>query len=420
MLEYGHFHPDQTKYPAHRLLKQGPNAYGIYQRVWGTSPVLQDTYNADKGYGEESNAHPVFVRAYKVLRSDYLVDGPSAKGQPLTGIIAVKVANGGSGYSKDFPVSFTGGAGSGAVGLAIVTGRGVVDRVEIMAIGSGYTSAPNPVFSAGGGTGATATAAIQPASAVLTIEKHNRLPADDPYYSLFDSVVRVYETMPSKALSTRTVDESVRGQTVLTTVQRGLTGTLAPESGNGIIASRTADQTAVVEERTTRKVESLPAAEKWAFWDFVPLPLLLFGIDNVIFCNFSPNFKLVSRPDTDWGSSQIRKHRRTISYHNTYPNTDYSSAAPVTADIRYQGNVISFGLSNVLNDAISYYGEFITTDSGGCAWVEEYDFQATAPSATEFLAGAWYVRSATVRPWGTTGFVRDLVEYYSAPGNPSI
>lgn len=196
-LEYGHRHHDHAKYPNHHLLKQGPDAFGVYQRVWGTTPVLEDTYNAALDFAGDSNIHPAFARAYRVLRSDYLVTGPATKLTAFTGIIAVQVSAGGTGYTKDFAVTFTGGAGSGATGLAIVDNRGAVIRVEITSVGSGYTSAPVPVFTGGSpGVGAAATAKIQPTAAILTTEKHTKLPEDDPYSSLFDRVVKVWETLP--------------------------------------------------------------------------------------------------------------------------------------------------------------------------------------------------------------------------------
>lgn len=63
------------------------------------------------------------------------------------------ITNGGSGYTADFTVTFTGGGGTGASGTAIVDGGTIVDY-EIIARGSNYTSTPTPDFSAGAGTGA--------------------------------------------------------------------------------------------------------------------------------------------------------------------------------------------------------------------------------------------------------------------------
>lgn len=204
-LEYGHYHPDTTKYPAHRLLKQGPNAYGVYQYIWGTGFTSQDSYNVAKEFEQESLSFPTFIRSYRVLRSDYLVDGKCAgvvgtRGLPFTGVVAISVTAGGTGYTKDFAVTGSGGAGSGLAGTAIVN-RGVVVRIEITDVGTGYTSAPTVVLSAGDGMGAAATAVIQPVAALLVSEKHGKLPEDDPYHTLYDRVTRVYMTLPGPTIT---------------------------------------------------------------------------------------------------------------------------------------------------------------------------------------------------------------------------
>ena len=69
------------------------------------------------------------------------------------------VTNGGSGYTGSFQVTYTGGGGSGAVGMAHAAG-GAVESVEMIAQGTGFTSNPVPDFSQGAGTGAAGTASI--------------------------------------------------------------------------------------------------------------------------------------------------------------------------------------------------------------------------------------------------------------------
>lgn len=197
MLEVGHFYPDQQKYAGYRLLKMEPNSYGRMQYFWGNGFTAQDGYNAVLEYEAQVNAFPKFQRTYRVLRSDYLVNGPSTKLQPFTGVAAIFVTAGGSGYTEDFAVAFSGGGGTGSAGLAIVDkGSGAVIRVELNAVGSAYTSAPAISFAAGSGTSAAATAVIQPTAAVLTEEVHSKLPEDDPYQSLYDMVRRNWETLP--------------------------------------------------------------------------------------------------------------------------------------------------------------------------------------------------------------------------------
>jgi len=60
---------------------------------------------------------------------------------------------------RDRRVTFTGGGGSGAAGIATISG-GQVIGVAITNPGSGYTSAPNVVFTGGGGSLAAGTAQV--------------------------------------------------------------------------------------------------------------------------------------------------------------------------------------------------------------------------------------------------------------------
>jgi hypothetical protein len=71
----------------------------------------------------------------------------------------VIVTQGGANYTEAPDVSFSGGAGSGAEGYAVID-AGEVVAVVLTSRGTGYTSAPSVSFSGGDGTGATATASI--------------------------------------------------------------------------------------------------------------------------------------------------------------------------------------------------------------------------------------------------------------------
>lgn len=75
-------------------------------------------------------------------------------------VYGVTITDGGTGYTVDFAVTFTGGGGTGAAGTAHVGYAGEVTDVTIDTPGSGYTSAPTPDFSAGAGSGATGTAVM--------------------------------------------------------------------------------------------------------------------------------------------------------------------------------------------------------------------------------------------------------------------
>ncbi|MCX6946351.1 MAG: hypothetical protein NTU87_00575, partial [Verrucomicrobia bacterium] len=71
-------------------------------------------------------------------------------------ITAIKVVNGGSGYTSAPVVEITDGGGSGATATAAVSG-GRVSAITVVNGGSGYTTAPSVTITGGGGTGATAS-----------------------------------------------------------------------------------------------------------------------------------------------------------------------------------------------------------------------------------------------------------------------
>jgi len=77
------------------------------------------------------------------------------------GVNSVAISAGGSGYTSNFSVIFTGGGSgaSGAAGTAIVSG-GAVTSVTITSPGTGYTASPSLSFANGSGTGASGTALI--------------------------------------------------------------------------------------------------------------------------------------------------------------------------------------------------------------------------------------------------------------------
>ena len=77
-------------------------------------------------------------------------------------VTAVNVTSAGTGYTPGthYPLTFTGGGGSGAAGYAVGGGTFVVSALNLTNGGAGYTSAPTVTISGGGGTGATGTATI--------------------------------------------------------------------------------------------------------------------------------------------------------------------------------------------------------------------------------------------------------------------
>jgi len=76
-----------------------------------------------------------------------------------TGVRAVTLGSGGSGYSSTPTVSLSGGGGSGATAIAIRSGS-TISAIYITNPGTGYTSAPTVSLSGGGGSGASGTAVL--------------------------------------------------------------------------------------------------------------------------------------------------------------------------------------------------------------------------------------------------------------------
>jgi hypothetical protein len=75
------------------------------------------------------------------------------------GVKSIDVTHGGSGYTSKPFVNITGGGGSGATAVAVLSGD-TITGVTVIDAGSGYTSPPTISFSGGGGTGADAKASV--------------------------------------------------------------------------------------------------------------------------------------------------------------------------------------------------------------------------------------------------------------------
>jgi hypothetical protein len=76
------------------------------------------------------------------------------------GVTEVNITAGGSAYTNDVHVTFTGGGGSGAAAVVSTATNGVIVGVTVTNPGTGYTSAPVVAFVATGGSGATAVANV--------------------------------------------------------------------------------------------------------------------------------------------------------------------------------------------------------------------------------------------------------------------
>jgi len=77
-------------------------------------------------------------------------------------VSAINVTAAGTGYTPGthYPLTISGGGGTGAAGYAVGGGTFIVSGFTVTNGGGGYTSAPTVTLAGGGGTGATATATI--------------------------------------------------------------------------------------------------------------------------------------------------------------------------------------------------------------------------------------------------------------------
>lgn len=455
----------------------------VVQRFYGKVPSTQDIANWERAFSGESNSHPIFQRRYLEKRDSYT---PRTKLAALPGLYRINVTAPGANFTSPPTVVFTGGTGSGAEAIAVLDNDGGIAKVIIKAEGT-YTVAPSVGFVGGGGTGATATAEVQPSGAVLVKEDvsdnapepykslyivvtrlymtlpgpwipftrydDNRGPIQGQrrlvvytgqVASLTSTIKTSYEAWEGSSfvaweiqeifgagvsgfiaypvLGSATLSVDVRGRLISTSVTTVAAGT-SPDTGPLVISSRVEAINEVISTKTTVSIASLPADEVYAFWDWVNLPLCIRSITHTVTCNDSGSLKVITNYDSAAGSAVFRKHRRTISYSTTAPNTtpDLSASAFETADLHYVGAIISIGKSNVLNDAINYSAPFALASGGSaCGWTEAYNFPATSPTATEFLAGAWHTKSYDPRPFGQSMWRTEKIEYYSAQGNPSI
>ncbi len=412
---YGTPPPENTN-PDQMLVQQVQVDWNLVQRLYAKDRTLEQTYNASISYQEEAVSYPTWSRDFIVRRYNYI---PQAKGSVITGLVTATVTAGGTGYDQaTVAVTFAGGTGTGGAISAVVS-NGAVTNLVITAVGT-YTVAPTITIT--GGTGATGTVAIQPQTAYLVKEDMIRTP-DSPLDSLYVLVRKIYMVMPGPSIVGQERSQAVRGQNVVTTEIVGLTGSVDPTVGSLIISSQSVPIDTVRQRRVTKEVAQLPADELWAYWDFVALPTLLFDIVNTIYCNDSQFATVVTNPVLGGGSSVLRKHRKTVSYSSTVPNLtpDLSASSFTVANIEYRGKVIQFSYNNVLNDSISYSEDFAySSGMSACVWTEAYDFSPTTPTATDFLAGAWYVKSYIPEQFGESMWKITLIEFFSAEGNPNI
>jgi len=95
-----------------------------------------------------------------------------------SGVTSLTLTAGGTGYTSAPTVTFTGGSGSNAAGIATIDG-GVITSLTITNPGIGYITAPTVSFVGGGGASATATAVISSTSVRIRFRDHGMYDVDN-------------------------------------------------------------------------------------------------------------------------------------------------------------------------------------------------------------------------------------------------
>lgn len=172
---------------------------------WGTDPQAEDSFNSTIEYSGDWAAAPIYTRVYTLRREVLEASYPLTYGSALTSLIAIKVTNGGAGYTNTDTVNISGGLG--ATAELVVDKEGVIQSIIVTASGSGYDSAALPAitFSAANGAGATAVAVVQPKTAVLVKQFKQELSrdssftsqdTDSPLANEYARYITIWETLP--------------------------------------------------------------------------------------------------------------------------------------------------------------------------------------------------------------------------------
>ncbi len=180
-------------YPPLYFLKEtlDPFFYPWALRYWSTDEPAEDTYNAEVTYINENVNYPAFARTYTLRREEYEDSPTRAIGSPLSAIVAVRIDNPGSGYTKDDVVVFSVG---GAEAKLVVDEDGAI--INVVLTNEGTSTNPSISVTSDTGSGAALSPIAQPASAVLTSQKKIEFPDDDPQSQEKVKVLRIYETLP--------------------------------------------------------------------------------------------------------------------------------------------------------------------------------------------------------------------------------
>lgn len=345
------------------------------ERAWAPIPQTQDISNYVISYSDENRAYPIFKRRYLELRDLYPTLA-RAENSPFTGLYAVTVAAGGTGYKNLDAVTFTGGGGLGATAIIITNPTtGAIVKITLKSEGSGYTSVPTVVLPVDGGTGAAATAVMQAPSCQLV--KEDVLEASEWWNSLYHMVERTYETLPGpdrydweQDRTTQIASEIIRQRIVTSTVTEPTPALGQNQSFKHISQA--------VTEKTTSEMDADQTAAFYRIFvgnGSVDLPRVLLAIF------------------TDWDTSSMSG---SYSESGTGGSSGTSAALSLTAQGRAQGSAA------LLPELIPVWYPHWTND---LPVVDVYFFLPKNQTAAEVLAQAnvllslWLGSSVTINAW---------------------
>jgi hypothetical protein len=135
-------------------------------------------------YSEIDGTHTVISAPdSRTVEFDLTSDATSSGPVESSGVVTqVNVVNGGSGYEDGDTVSFSGGGGSGASGVANVS-DGEIQSVTLTDSGSGYTREPLASVTSTSGTGATLTVSVTPP---LSVFVNKPMTAFQPRFAIYN------------------------------------------------------------------------------------------------------------------------------------------------------------------------------------------------------------------------------------------
>ncbi len=187
------------------VIDQFPNLYFVQETQvsnsdqlilwrWITDPSAEDTYNAEISYALESVTSPTYARTYTIRRDVYDNLTPIAQGTPLTGLMGVKIVDGGQDYTYA-----TGTIDTDATVEFVIGPDGTIISGIVTSEGSNVTSG-GQITITGDGAAAESTAIIQPVTAVLIGQHKAEFPDDNPIQDEYVQVTRIYQTLPGPTI----------------------------------------------------------------------------------------------------------------------------------------------------------------------------------------------------------------------------